>query len=125
MKKLILVLVALIGLIGSVSADTLTKRWRDQTLTADVTVKSLNEKTTLDTAYSLVKDKLNRSVDLSVLRSGFIYEICERAYRLDKGTIHLIFLKNWKMNDDIMQASCIVWWDTNRKGWMYICLEEI
>lgn len=125
MKKLILVLVALIGLIGSVSADTLTKRWRDQTLTADVTVKSLNEKTTLDTAYSMVKDKLNRSVDLSVLRSGFIYEICERAYRLDKGTIHLIFLKNWKMNDDIMQASCIVWWDTNRKGWMYICLEEI
>ena len=125
MKKLILVLVALIGLIGSVSADTLTKKWRDQTLTADVTVKSLNEKTTLDTAYSLVKDKLNRSVDLSVLRSGFIYEICERAYRLDKGTIHLIFLKNWKMNDDIMQASCIVWWDTNRKGWMYICLEEI
>ena len=125
MKKLILVLVALIGLIGSVSADTLSKRWRDQTLTADVTVKSLNEKTTLDTAYSMVKDKLNRSVDLSVLRSGFIYEICERAYRLDKGTIHLIFLKNWKMNDDIMQASCIVWWDTNRKGWMYICLEEI
>ncbi|MBQ2204917.1 MAG: hypothetical protein II411_03370 [Lachnospiraceae bacterium] len=125
MKKLILVLVALIGLIGSVSADTLTKRWRDQTLTADVTVKSLNEKTTLDTAYSMVKDKLNRSVDLSVLRSGFIYEICERAYRLDKGTIHLIFLKNWKMNDDIMQASCIVWWDTNRKNWMYICLEEI
>ena len=125
MKKLILVLVALIGLIGSVSADTLTKRWRDQTLTADVTVKSLNEKTTLDTAYSMVKDKLNRSVDLSVLRSGFIYEICERAYRLDKGTIHLIFLKNWKMNDDIMQASCIVWWDTNRKGWFYICLEEI
>ena len=125
MKKLILVLVALIGLIGSVSADTLTKKWRDQTLTADVTVKSLNEKTTLDTAYSMVKDKLNRSVDLSVLRSGFIYEICERAYRLDKGTIHLIFLKNWKMNDDIMQASCIVWWDTNRKGWMYICLEEI
>ena len=125
MKKLILVLVALIGLIGSVSADTLTKKWRDQTLTADVTVKSLNEKTTLDTAYSMVKDKLNRSVDLSVLRSGFIYEIFERAYRLDKGTIHLIFLKNWKMNDDIMQASCIVWWDTNRKGWMYICLEEI
>ena len=125
MKKLILVLVALIGLIGSVSADTLTKKWRDQTLTADVTVKSLNEKTTLDTAYSMVKDKLNRSVDLSVLRSGFIYEICERAYRLDKGTIHLIFLKNWKMNDDIMQASCIVWWDTNRKNWFYICLEEI
>ena len=125
MKKLILVFLLLSAFAGSVSADTLTKRWRDQTLTADVTVKSLNEKTTLDTAYSMVKDKLNRSVDLSVLRSGFIYEICERAYRLDKGTIHLIFLKNWKMNDDIMQASCIVWWDTNRKGWMYICLEEI
>ena len=124
-KILVLALALMAIALFSAKADTFTKRWRDQTLTADVTVKSLNEKTTLDTAYSMVKDKLNRSVDLSVLRSGFIYEICERAYRLDKGTIHLIFLKNWKMNDDVMQASCIVWWDTNRKNWMYICLEEI
>jgi len=124
-KIFVLALAMLFIAIYSVKADTLTKRWRDQTLTADVTVKSLNEKTTLDTAYMLVKDKLNRSVVLSVLRSGFINEICERDYCLNKDKIHLIFLKNWKMNDDEMNATCIVWWDTNRKNWMYICLEEI
>lgn len=124
-KIFVLALGLLFIAIYSVKADTLTKKWGDQTLTADVTVKSLNEGTTLDTAYSMVKDKLNHSVGLSVLRSGFINEICERGYRLNKDKIHLIFLKNWKMNDDVMQASCIVWWDTNRKNWMYICLEEI
>lgn len=125
MKKFVLVLVALVALVGSVSADTFTKHWMGQTLSADVSVKSLNEGTTLDTAYSMVKDRFNHSVGLSVLRSGFLNEICERDYRLNKEKIHLIFLKNWKMNDDVMQASCIVWWDTNRKNWLYICLEEI
>lgn len=125
MKKFVLVLVALVALVGSVSADTFTKQWHGQTLSADVSVKSLNEGTTLDTAYSMVKDRFNHSVGLSVLRSGFLNEICERDYRLNKEKIHLIFLKNWKMNDDVMQASCIVWWDTNRKNWLYICLEEI
>ena len=123
MKKLILVLVALVALVGSVSADTFTKKWRGQTLSADVTVKSLKKETTLDTAYSLVKDNLNRSVGLSVLRSGFINELAERDYGLNKEEIHLIFLKNWKMNEDVMNATCIVWWDETR--WMYICLEEI
>lgn len=125
MKKFVLVLVALVALVGSVSADTFTKHWQGQTLSADVSVKSLNEGTTLDTAYSMVKDRFNHSVGLSVLRSGFLNEICERDYRLNKEKIHLIFLKNWKMNDDVMQASCIVWYDVNRKNWLYICLEEI
>ena len=126
MKKLIFAIIMMMTILTfAASADTFTKRWRDQTLTADVTVKSLNEKTTLDTAYSLVKDKYNHSVGLSVLRSGFLNEICERDYRLNKEKIHLIFLKNWKMDDDVMQATCIVWYDTNRRNWMYICLEEI
>lgn len=124
-KIFVLALALLLIALFSAKADTFTKKWRDQTLTADVTVKSLNEKTTLDTAYSMVKDKLNRSVILSVLRSGFVNEICEQDYCLDKDEIHLIFLKNWKMNDDEMNATCIVWWDTNHKNWMYICLEEI
>ena len=124
-KIFALALALLFIAIYSVKADTFTKQWRDQTLTADVTVKSLNEGTTLDTAYSMVKDKFNHSVGLSVLRSGYINELAERDYRLNKEKIHLIFLKNWKMNDDVMQASCIVWWDTNRKNWLYICLEEI
>lgn len=126
MKKIILVLVALIGLVGSVSAsDTIQKSWREYTLEAEVTVKSMNETTTLEDAYCLVKDKYNHSVSLQVLRSGFLNEICERDYRLNKEKIHLIFLKNWKMDDDVMQATCIVWYDTNRRNWMYICLEEI
>lgn len=140
MKKLILVLVALVGLVGSVSADTIQKSWSryiqdpagkagtvlwEHTLTAEVTVKSMNETSTLEDAYCLVKDKYNHSVSLQVLRSGFLNEICERDYRLNKEKIHLIFLKNWKMDDDVMQATCIVWYDTNRKNWMYICLEEI
>lgn len=124
-KIFVLALALLFIALYSVKADTFTKKWRDQTLSAEVTVKSLNEKTTLDTAYSLVKDKYNHSVGLSVLRSGFLNEICEWNYQLNKNKIHLIFLKNWKMNDDVMQASCIVWYDTNRKNWMYICLEEI
>lgn len=122
-KIFVLALALLFIAIYSAKADTFTKRWRDQTLTADVTVKSLNEKTTLDTAYSMVKDKLNRSVALSVLRSGFINELATRDYRLNKEKIHLVFLKNWKQNDDEMNATCIVWWDETR--WLYICLEEI
>lgn len=122
-KIFVLALALLFIAIYSAKADTFTKRWRDQTLSAEVTVKSLNEKTTLDTAYSMVKDKLNRSVALSVLRSGFINELATRDYRLNKGKIHLVFLKNWKQNDDEMNATCIVWWDETR--WLYICLEEI
>lgn len=122
-KIFVLALALFLIAIYSVKADTFTKRWRDQTLTADVTVKSLNEGTTLDTAYSMVKDKLNHSVGLSVLRSGYVNEICERDYRLNKEKIHLIFLKNWKQNEDVMNATCIVWWDETR--WLYICLEEI
>lgn len=122
-KIFVLALALLFIAIYSAKADTFTKRWRDQTLTADVTVKSLNEKTTLDTAYSMVKDKLNRSVALPVLRSGFINELATRDYRLNKEKIHLVFLKNWKQNDDEMNATCIVWWDETR--WLYICLEEI
>lgn len=122
MKKLIFVFLFLAAFAGSASADTFTKRWRNQTLSADVTVKSLKKETTLDDAYSLVKDNLNRSVGLSVLRSGFINELAERDYRLNKDKIHLIFLKNWKQNDDEMNATCIIWYDETR--WMYICLEE-
>lgn len=122
-KIFVLALALLFIAIYSAKADTFTKRWRDQTLTADVTVKSLNEKTTLDTAYSMVKDKLNRSVALPVLRSGFINELATRDYRLNKEKIHLVFLKNWKQNDNEMNATCIVWWDETR--WLYICLEEI
>lgn len=122
-KILVLALALMAIALFSAKADTFTKRWRDQTLTADVTVKSLKKETTLDTAYSLVKDKFNRSVGLSILRSGFINELAERDYRLNKEKIHLIFLKNWKQNDDEMNATCIVWYDETR--WMYICLEEI
>lgn len=122
-KIFVLALALLFIALFSAKADTFTKKWRDQSLTADVTVKSLNKETTLDTAYSMVKDKLNRSVALPVLRSGFINELATRDYRLNKEEIHLIFLKNWKMNDDEMNATCIVWWDETR--WLYICLEEI
>ena len=122
-KIFVLALALLFIALFSAKADTFTKSWRGQTLTADVSVKSLRSETTLDTAYSMVKDKLNRSVALSVLRSGFINELATRDYRLNKDEIHLIFLKNWKMNDDEMNATCIVWWDETR--WLYICLEEI
>ena len=122
-KIFVLALALLLIALFSAKADTFTKKWRGQTLSADVTVKSLKKETTLDTAYSLVKDNLNRSVGLSVLRSGFINELAERDYRLNKEKIHLIFLKNWKQNNDEMNATCIVWYD--EVHWMYICLEEI
>lgn len=122
-KIFVLALALLFIALFSAKAETFTKKWRGETLSANVTVKSLNKETTLDTAYSLVKDKLNRSVALSVLRSGFINELATRDYRLNKEKIHLIFLKNWKQNDEEMNATCIVWWDETR--WLYICLEEI
>ena len=124
-KIFVLALALLLIALFSAKADTLTKKWRGQTISADVKVISLKKGTTLDTAYSLMKDKLNRSVYLPVLRSGFINEIVEREYQLNKSRIHLIFLKNWKQDDDEMNATCIVWYDTNRKNWFYICLEEI
>ena len=124
MKKLMLVLLfAVFSAITLSASDTFTKRWRGQTLSAEVIVKSLKKETTLESAYSLVKDRYNRSVALPVLRSAFINELAERDYRLNKEKIHLIFLKNWKQNDDEMTATCIIWYDETR--WMYICLEEI
>lgn len=125
MKKIILVLVALVGLVGSVSADTFAKRWGETIVSAEVKVKTLGSKSTVNDAYHMVSDKYNHTIYLPVFRSGFISELAERDYKLNKEKISLIFLKNWKMNDEVMQATCIVWFDKNRGNWLYICLEEL
>ena len=83
----VLALAMLFIAIYSVKADTLTKRWRDQTLTADVTVKSLNEKTTLDTAYSLVKDKHKTYSEKFFSQKGEFS--CQNIWRYKKDAIHL------------------------------------